>query len=78
MQNKSEGMSMSKKKTIREQILERWETNPPDAKERAELLEEYIRKIEVENARLKRKVAKLTEKQKRIVEALNAAVDAAR
>lgn len=69
---------MAKKKTIREQVLERWETNPPDAKERAELLEEYIRKLEVENARLKRKVARLTEKHARVVEALNAAVEAAR
>ena len=62
---------MTKKPTIREQIYERWEANPPSAAEQAELLEEYIRKIEVENARLKRKVAKLTEKHKRIVEAPN-------
>ena len=69
---------MAKKKTIREQVLERWETNPPSAAEQAELHEEYVRKLEVENARLKRKVAKLTERHKRIVEALNTAVDAAR
>ena len=69
---------MAKKKIIREQVLERWETNPPSAAERAELLEEYIRKLEVENARLKRKVAKMTEKHARVVEALNTAVEAAK
>lgn len=37
---------MAKKQTIREQIAERWATNPPDAAEQAELLEEYISKLE--------------------------------
>ena len=59
---------MPKKKTIREEVLERWEKNPPTWNDIFAATEEHISRIERDDARLTRKVEKLTKENKLLKE----------
>lgn len=61
---------MAQKKTIRDEILEKWERNPPTWADIFAASEEHIDRIERDNARLQRRVDKLTAENKRLMDRL--------
>lgn len=59
---------MAKKKTIREEILERWEINPPTWADVMQATEDHIAHLERDNARLQRRVDKLKAENEKLKE----------